>query len=95
MDITHCLQRPSQTRSDGSVSAGGERELIPWMGRLACAMEVHGLFLEVWTSPVPRPRPRGHALHGLAIAAANGTEPRLTTAPLTTAPLTTAHSGAR
>ena len=29
MDITHCLQQPSQKMSDGTVKSGGYRDLIP------------------------------------------------------------------
>jgi len=51
MDITHCLQTPSQTMADGTVKCGGHRELIPYMGRLARAFEVDGIFLEVHDNP--------------------------------------------
>lgn len=47
LDITHCLQRPSQRQADGSVRAGGYRELTPWMGRVGMALGVDGLFMEV------------------------------------------------
>ena len=33
MDITHCLQQPAQTMSDGTVRSGGLREMIPYMGK--------------------------------------------------------------
>lgn len=51
MDITHCLQRPSQQTADGVVRSGGYRELIPFMGKVARALDVHGLFLEVHDNP--------------------------------------------
>ena len=35
MDITHCLQQPSQTDSNGIVKSGGLREFIPLMAKLA------------------------------------------------------------
>ena len=51
MDITHCLQKPSQISSDGTVKCGGYRDLIPWMGKLAIAMGVNGIFMEVHDNP--------------------------------------------
>ena len=51
MDITHCLQIPSQKKSDGTICAGGYRELIPYMGKMALALDVNGLFLEVHHDP--------------------------------------------
>jgi 2-dehydro-3-deoxyphosphooctonate aldolase (KDO 8-P synthase) len=51
MDITHCLQSPSQTMVDGTVVAGGHRDLIPQMGKLARAFDVNGIFLEVHDRP--------------------------------------------
>lgn len=51
MDITHCLQQPGQKHSDGTVKAGGFRELIPHMGKLAMAMDVDGIFMEVHNNP--------------------------------------------
>ena len=51
MDITHCLQRPAQKMPDGTVKAGGLRELIPYMGKLALALDVDGIFLEVHNKP--------------------------------------------
>lgn len=51
MDITHCLQRPSQKMSDGTIKAGGDRDLIPFMGKMALALDVNGLFLEVHDRP--------------------------------------------
>ena len=51
MDITHCLQRPAQKMADGTVKAGGLRELIPYMGKLAMAFDVDGIFLEVHNNP--------------------------------------------
>jgi hypothetical protein len=54
LDITHCLQRPSQRQPDGSVRAGGDRELAPWMGRLGMALGVDGLFVEVSRHQAPQ-----------------------------------------
>jgi len=51
MDITHCLQRPSQRSAKGVVQSGGDRELIPYMGKVARALDVHGLFFEVHDNP--------------------------------------------
>jgi len=51
MDITHCLQRPAQKVSDGTVKAGGLRELVPYMGKMAVALGVDGIFLEVHEKP--------------------------------------------
>ena len=51
MDITHSLQIPSQTDADGTVKCGGHRELIPYMGKMARALGVQGIFLEVHDNP--------------------------------------------
>jgi len=51
MDITHCLQRPSIKNLDGSISCGGYRDLIPYMGKMALALNVNGLFIEVHNNP--------------------------------------------
>jgi 2-dehydro-3-deoxyphosphooctonate aldolase (KDO 8-P synthase) len=51
MDITHCLQIPSQTMSDGTVQCGGHRDLIPYMGKLAMTFDVNGIFMEVHDNP--------------------------------------------
>lgn len=51
MDITHCLQQPAQKSIDGTVKCGGYRDLIPYMGRMALALGVDGLFLEVHNKP--------------------------------------------
>lgn len=51
MDITHCLQQPSQTNANGVVCSGGTRDLIPYMGKLAMSLGVSGLFLEVHDEP--------------------------------------------
>lgn len=51
MDITHCLQRPAQKMQDGTVKAGGDRELIPYMGKMARALDVNGIFMEVHDRP--------------------------------------------
>lgn len=51
MDITHCLQKPSQKSDDGTVKSGGYRELIPYMGKMAVALGVDGIFLEVHDDP--------------------------------------------
>jgi 2-dehydro-3-deoxyphosphooctonate aldolase (KDO 8-P synthase) len=47
MDITHCLQQPSQKMSDGTVKSGGYRDLIPYMGKMAISLGVDALFMEV------------------------------------------------
>ena len=53
MDITHSLQQPGQKKSsDGSVQSGGLRELIPTIGRMAVAVGVDGIFMEVHDNPV-------------------------------------------
>ena len=51
MDITHCLQQPSQVMADGTVKAGGLREFIPNMGYLAIINDVDGIFMEVHDKP--------------------------------------------
>jgi len=51
MDITHCLQQPSQKMTDGTVKSGGFRDLIPYMGKVALALDVDGLFMEVHDNP--------------------------------------------
>jgi 2-dehydro-3-deoxyphosphooctonate aldolase (KDO 8-P synthase) len=51
MDITHCLQQPSQVQSDGTVKSGGLRELIPWMGKMAVTFGTNGIFMEVHDRP--------------------------------------------
>lgn len=51
MDITHCLQKPSQTMADGTVKSGGLREMIPYMGKVALALDVDALFMEVHDRP--------------------------------------------
>jgi 2-dehydro-3-deoxyphosphooctonate aldolase (KDO 8-P synthase) len=51
MDITHCLQQPSQKHSDGTIKCGGYRELIPYMGKMAVALGVDGIFMEVHHNP--------------------------------------------
>jgi 2-dehydro-3-deoxyphosphooctonate aldolase (KDO 8-P synthase) len=51
MDITHCLQLPSQKSADGSIACGGYRELIPYMGKIAISLSVNGLFMEVHDNP--------------------------------------------
>ena len=51
MDITHCLQQPAQKMVDGTVQAGGLRDLIPYMGKMAISLGVNGIFLEVHDRP--------------------------------------------
>jgi 2-dehydro-3-deoxyphosphooctonate aldolase (KDO 8-P synthase) len=51
MDITHCLQQPAQTMADGTVRSGGLRDMIPYMGKVARALEVNGIFMEVHDRP--------------------------------------------
>lgn len=51
MDITHCLQQPAQTMSDGTVKSGGLRDMIPYMGKVARALDVNGIFMEVHDRP--------------------------------------------
>ena len=51
MDITHCLQKPSQKKENGIVCCGGYRDLIPYMGKLAFALDVNGIFIEVHNNP--------------------------------------------
>ena len=51
MDITHCLQQPSQKMPDGTIKSGGIRELIPVMGKLAFSLGVNGIFMEVHDKP--------------------------------------------
>ncbi len=60
MDITHCLQKPG-----GRTSSGGEhqREMIHWMGKMAIALGVDGLFLEVHDDPTIAPCDRSTQIH--------------------------------
>ena len=51
MDITHCLQQPSQKMADGTVKSGGYRDLIPFMGKMAISLGVDGIFIEVHDNP--------------------------------------------
>jgi 2-dehydro-3-deoxyphosphooctonate aldolase (KDO 8-P synthase) len=51
MDVTHCLQQPSQKMADGTIQAGGLREMIPYMGKLARCFDVNGIFMEVHDRP--------------------------------------------
>lgn len=51
MDITHCLQQPSQQQKNGTVNSGGLREFIPLMAKIAIASEVDCIFLEVHDNP--------------------------------------------
>ena len=51
MDITHCLQQPAQKSSDGTIKAGGFRDLIPFMGKMAKSLDVNGIFMEVHHDP--------------------------------------------
>jgi 2-dehydro-3-deoxyphosphooctonate aldolase (KDO 8-P synthase) len=50
MDITHCLQQPSQ-KIDGIIKSGGLREFVPLMGKLALISGVNALFIEVHNDP--------------------------------------------
>lgn len=51
MDITHCLQQPSQKQLDGTVKSGGLRTMVPYMGKLSIALGVNGIFMEVHDRP--------------------------------------------
>ena len=51
MDITHCLQQPAQQHADGTVKAGGLREFIPLMGKIALVSGVDAIFMEVHNNP--------------------------------------------
>ena len=51
MDITHCLQQPSQVMADGTVKCGGLRDMIPYMGKVARALDVNGIFMEIHDRP--------------------------------------------
>ena len=51
MDITHCLQQPAQKHEDGTVKAGGLREFIPLMGKIALVDGVDSIFMEVHDNP--------------------------------------------
>ena len=51
MDITHCLQQPAQTHADGTIKAGGLREFIPLMGKIALVSGVDAIFMEVHDNP--------------------------------------------
>jgi 2-dehydro-3-deoxyphosphooctonate aldolase (KDO 8-P synthase) len=51
MDITHCLQQPSQKMTDGTIKSGGYRDLIPYMGKMAICLGVDGIFLETHDNP--------------------------------------------
>ncbi len=51
MDITHCLQQPSQLQLDGTMKSGGLRQFIPYMGKIAVVCGVNGIFMEVHDKP--------------------------------------------
>lgn len=51
MDCTHCLQQPAQKMADGTVKSGGIRDMIPYMCKMAIAMGVNGIFIEVHNDP--------------------------------------------
>jgi 2-dehydro-3-deoxyphosphooctonate aldolase (KDO 8-P synthase) len=51
MDITHCLQQPSQQNEDGTIKAGGLREFVPLMGKIAIVSGVDAIFMEVHDNP--------------------------------------------
>jgi len=51
IDITHCLQQPSQKQADGTVKSGGLREFIPYMAKIGLIYDVNGLFMEVHDRP--------------------------------------------
>lgn len=51
MDITHCLQAPAQKMDDGTIKAGGYRDLIPYMGKMAVSLGANGIFIEVHDRP--------------------------------------------
>ena len=51
MDITHCLQQPAQLQQDGTIIAGGLRDMIPYMGKVARALDVNGIFMEIHDRP--------------------------------------------
>ena len=51
MDITHCLQQPSQQHKNGIIKAGGLREFIPLMGKIAIVSGVDAIFMEVHDNP--------------------------------------------
>lgn len=56
MDITHALQQPSSCiLKNGAVVSGGERYLIPTLGRMAAAVGVDGIFIEVDEEPDKAP----------------------------------------
>jgi len=55
-DVTHSLQQPAGlTRTDGSISSGGTRELIPTIARACVAAGADGLFMEVHNDPNSSP----------------------------------------
>ena len=51
MDCTHCLQQPAQKMADGTVCSGGFRDLVPYMCKMAIALGVNGIFIEVHNNP--------------------------------------------
>lgn len=51
MDITHCLQQPSQKDEYGEIKSGGYRDLIPFMGKMAKSLNVNGIFMEIHDNP--------------------------------------------
>lgn len=51
-DVTHSLQTPStQCNNKNNMCAGGTRELIPTIARMAVAVGVDGIFMEVHDQP--------------------------------------------
>ena len=60
MDITHCLQQPSQKMADGTVKSGGFRELIPYMGKMAVSLPTPSptsQLMSITNCFIPYPRP--------------------------------------
>lgn len=60
MDITHSLQQPGQgaktsTGDSPMICSGGTRELIPTIARMAVAVGVDGIFMEVHDEPEKSP----------------------------------------
>lgn len=51
MDISHCLQKPSQKTPLGIMSLGHSQNLIPYMAKMAIALDVNGIFLEIHNDP--------------------------------------------
>jgi 2-dehydro-3-deoxyphosphooctonate aldolase (KDO 8-P synthase) len=55
MDCTHCLQQPAMKMPNGVICSGGLRDMIPYMCKMAIALDVNGIFIETHDNPINAP----------------------------------------